>query len=89
MATAGGGSLVLFPLVAVGTVILFGLMARTTGKASLGSITISVVLPVAVAATGRGLGEVLVAAGICVLVLVRHVANIRRLVAGEEGSWNC
>ena len=45
-------------------------------------------LPVAVAATGRGLDEVLVAAGICALVLVRHVANIRRLVAGEEGSWN-
>ena len=79
----------MFPLVAVGTVILFGLMARATGKVSLGSITIAVVLPVAVAATGRGLGEVLVAAGICVLVLVRHVANIRRLVAGEEGSWNC
>ena len=45
-------------------------------------------LPVAVAVTGRGLEEVLVAAGICALVLVRHVANIRRLVAGEEGSWN-
>ena len=89
VATAGGGSLVLFPLVAAGTVILFGLVARATGKASLGSITIAVVLPVAVAATGRGLDEVLVAAGTCVLVLVRHVANIRRLVAGEEGSWNC
>ena len=88
VATAGGGSLVLFPVVAAGTFVLFGLMARVTGKASLGSITIAVALPVAVAATGRGLDEVLVAAGICALVLVRHVANIRRLVAGEEGSWN-
>ena len=88
VATAGGGSLVLFPVVAAGTFVLFGLMARITGKASLGSITIAVALPVAVAGTGRGLGEVLVAVGICALVLVRHVANIRRLVAGEEGSWN-
>ena len=88
VATAGGGSLVLFPVVAAGTFVLFGLMARVTGKASLGSITIAVALPVAVAATGRGLDEVLVAVGICALVLVRLVANIRRLVAGEEGSWN-
>jgi glycerol-3-phosphate acyltransferase PlsY len=87
VATGGGGSIVLFPVLAVGVVALFALVVRVTGKASMGSIAMAVALPLAVAAAGNSTREVLVAAAICALVLVRHVANIRRLMAGEEGSW--
>ena len=87
VATGGGGSIVLFPVLAVGVIALFALVARVTGKASMGSIAIALALPVAVAAAGNTTREVLVAAAISALVLVRHVANIRRLLAGEEGSW--
>ena len=87
VATGGGGSIVLFPVLAVGSIVLFALVARVSGKASMGSIAIAVALPTAVAATGNGVGESLVAAGISVLVLLRHLANIQRLIAGDEGSW--
>jgi len=87
VATGGGGSIVLFPVLAVGVIALFALVARVTGKASMGSIAIALALPVAVAAAGNTTREILVAAAISALVLVRHVPNIRRLLAGEEGSW--
>ena len=87
VATGGGGSIVLFPVLAVGVIALFALVARVTGKASMGSIAIALALPVAVAAAGNTTQEVLVAVAISALVLVRHVANIRRLLTGEEGSW--
>ena len=87
VATGGGGSIVLFPVLAVGSIVLFALVARVSGKASMGSIAIAVALPTAVAATGNGVGESLVAAGISALVLLRHLANIQRLIAGDEGSW--
>ena len=87
VATGGGGSIVLFPVLAVGSIVLFALVTRVSGKASMGSIAIAVALPTAVAATGNGLWESLVAAGISALVLFRHLANIQRLIAGDEGSW--
>jgi glycerol-3-phosphate acyltransferase PlsY len=87
VATGGGGSIVLFPVLAVGVIALFALVARVTGKASMGAIAIALALPGAGAAAGNTTREVLVAAAISALVLVRHVANIRRLLTGEEGSW--
>ncbi len=89
VATGGGGSLVLFPLVGVSVTALFALVARISGKVSLASIVIAVALPAGVAATGRGWCEFLVAAGIAALVLVRHEGNIRRLVSGEERGFGC
>jgi len=87
VATSGGGSIVLFPVLAIGVVALFALVVRVSGKASLGSIVIAVAFPLVVAAAGNPIAEVLVAAAISALVLIRHVANIRRLMTGEEGSW--
>lgn len=87
VATGGGGSLVLFPVVGLVVTALFALVARVSGKASLGSIVIAVALPVGVALTGRGWCEFLVAAGIAAVVLMRHEKNIRRLVAGEERGF--
>jgi glycerol-3-phosphate acyltransferase PlsY len=87
VATGGGGAIVLFPLVGSVVVVLFALVARLSGKASLGSVTICIALPIGVAATGRGWPDFLVATGICLVVLVRHRANIRRLMSGEEQGW--
>ncbi len=87
VATGGGGAVVLFPIIGSAIVVLFALVARLSGKASLGSVTICIALPVSVAATGRGWPDFLVASGICLLVLVRHRANIARLVSGQEQGW--
>jgi len=87
VATGGGGGLVLFPAVGVVVVALFALVARLSGKASLGSISICVALPLGVALTGRGWSEFLVTVATCLLVLVRHQSNIRRLATGREQGW--
>lgn len=87
VATGGGGSIVLFPILGPAVSLLFALVARVTGKASIGSIVIAIALPAGVGATGRGWCEFLVSAGIAGLVLVRHEGNIRRLVAGEERDY--
>lgn len=87
VATAGGGLWVLFPIVAFCCSVLFALVARITGKASLGSLVISLVLPILVAILGGSLGEVLVSVGLAAMVVLRHVDNIRRLFSGAEDSW--
>ena len=77
----------LFPIVAFCCSVLFALVARITGKASLGSLVISLVLPILVAILGGSLGEVLVSVGLAAMVVLRHVDNIRRLFSGAEDSW--
>jgi len=87
VATGGGGALVLFPVVGSVIVVLFTLVARLSGKASLGSISICVALPLGVAVTARGWSELLVTVVICAVVLARHQGNIRRLATGQEQGW--
>lgn len=87
VATAGGGSWVVFPVVALCCSVLFILVARITGKASVGSITIAVALPVLVAVFGGSASEVMVSTGLAGMVVVRHQGNIRRLFSGAEDSW--
>ena len=87
VATAGGGLWVLFPVVALCCSVLFALVARLTGKVSLGSLGICLVLPALLAVLGGSLGEVLTSVGLSGMVVFRHRGNIRRLFVGSEGSW--
>jgi len=87
VATAAGGAAVLHPLVALALAAVFAIVARATGRASLGSLAIAVLLPVGVAIAGRPAWEVVAAAALGVLVLVRHGANLRRLLAGTERTY--
>ncbi|MDG2428148.1 MAG: glycerol-3-phosphate 1-O-acyltransferase PlsY [Acidimicrobiales bacterium] len=88
VATGGGGAFVLFPLLGVLIVAVFAFVTRVTGKVSLGSIVISIALPVGVVVAGRGWAEFFVAVGVCLLVLARHQANIIRLISGKEQRWD-
>jgi glycerol-3-phosphate acyltransferase PlsY len=87
VATAAGGAAVLHPLVAVSLAVVFAVVARATHRASLGSLAIAVLLPVGVAIDGRRAWEVVAAAALGALVLVRHGANVRRLLAGTERTY--
>jgi glycerol-3-phosphate acyltransferase PlsY len=84
VATAGGGTLVLHPFAGVVLLAVFAAIAGLSRKASLGSIVIAVLLPVLVAVSGRRGGEVVAAAGVGVLVVIRHAGNIQRLLHGTE-----
>lgn len=86
VAAAGGMALVLFPVVSIVLTAAWFLIARVLNKASLGSLVISIAAPIGVALTGRPPREIASMSVVCLLVIARHHANIRRLLRGEEGS---
>src|SRR4051794_40102935 len=53
VATACGLVVMLFPLLALATAVVWAVIAKTTGKASLGSIVLAVLIPLGVLAMGR------------------------------------
>lgn len=86
VATGGGVTLVLFPVAGLVAVVTFAAVSKLTRRASLGSLTIAVLIPVVTAAGGAPGVEVLLLAALAVLVVARHTGNIVRLVRGTEPS---
>ena len=86
VATAAGVVAVLLPLASVGLVVLWVVVARWSGVASLASLVVAAAAPLAAAATGRPAGEVAAFAACAALVVLRHRDNIGRLRRGEERS---
>ncbi|MFN8034466.1 MAG: glycerol-3-phosphate 1-O-acyltransferase PlsY [Acidimicrobiia bacterium] len=86
VATGGGVVTVLFPWITLGLGVVWFVVARTTRKASLASLTAVVLFPVCVLAAGYPTAEVVAMAGLAVLVIARHAKNLGRLIRGEEHS---
>jgi acyl phosphate:glycerol-3-phosphate acyltransferase len=84
VATGAGVVFVLFPLLTVGAAVLWFVVVRLTHKASVASITLIVLFPVSMALTGATTAEVVVVCCLSFLLVARHLANLRRLVRGEE-----
>ena len=84
VATAGGGALVLFPVVSVVLIALFVLVVKRTRIAALGSLVMAGLLPVGAALVHRRIADTAVAAAVAVVVFVRHRENLSRLRAGTE-----
>jgi glycerol-3-phosphate acyltransferase PlsY len=84
VATAAGVMAVIFPLeIAVLGVVWFGI-ARGLRKASVASIVCSIAFPVIVAVRDGSALDLAVTSGLAALIVARHLANVRRLVRGEE-----
>jgi len=77
---------VLYPLVVAGLAVVWVVVARVFHKASLGSLLVTILFPIAVLVLGFDRWEVAVLGGLAVLVLARHAANIRRLIRREEND---
>jgi glycerol-3-phosphate acyltransferase PlsY len=84
VATGAGVMLVIFPLLTLAMTALWVVLARVTHKASVASITVAIVFPIAVALAGHEAGDIIVISVLAVLVVARHLSNLRRLVKGEE-----
>jgi glycerol-3-phosphate acyltransferase PlsY len=84
VATAAGVALVCAPLAALPLAALFAVLVKVFGKAAIGSIALAVLLPVGVAALGQRAVEVVVAAVLGLVVVLRHRSNIARLLDGSE-----
>ena len=84
VATMGGAMLVLHPIVSLVLLLVWVVARKTSGKASLASLLITVGLPVGIAIAGVPAWEIVYVVALCVLVLVRHIDNIKRLIAGRE-----
>ena len=84
VATAAGVMAVVFPLEIALLAVVWVAIARGLHKASVASIVCAIALPVIVAARDRSALDLAVTAGLAALVVARHLANVRRLVRGEE-----
>lgn len=86
VATMGGASLAMQPLPALLMLLLWVSVRKAAKKASLASLSIMVCFPIAVAVRGVPGTELAAIIAIDLLVLLRHLENIKRLLGGSELS---
>jgi glycerol-3-phosphate acyltransferase PlsY len=87
VATALGVFLALSPAAVGIAVLVFAVLMFVWRYVSLGSITAAAVMPIAVWALDGGRVMTLVTMLIAVIVILRHIENIKRLVAGTENRF--
>ena len=86
VATAAGAFAAFSPVSATVALLVFVMMVCFTGRVSVGSMTASITLPVAVwQATGSS-AMTAAAAVAALFIIARHHENIARLLAGKEPS---
>ncbi len=91
VATTLGAVFALAPFASALCLGMFLLMLALSRRISVGSIVGILLLPVllwAVPATRAGTPAALVGSALAVIVVVRHVPNIRRLMAGTEPTFS-
>lgn len=84
VATGGGIFAVMSPIVFPVLVALWFLLSKITKKASVASIIVVALLPVGVGIVRQEAWEVLATIALCVLVMARHLGNIKRLITRKE-----
>lgn len=84
VATGAGVLVVLFPLETTILAIVWFAIARGLKKASIASVLCASLFPAIVAVRGGGALDLAVTGALAAIVVLRHLANLRRLVRGEE-----
>ena len=84
VATGGGAFAVLSPIVFPALIVIWLIVSRLTRMAALASILAVAALPVGVALMGREPWEVPATIALCLLVMIRHLGNIKRIITRRE-----
>lgn len=83
-ATSLGVLFAVAPVGALVAVALFVVVVLATRYVSLGSMAAAASAPITLWLLGAGRAEILIAAGLTVILVLRHRSNIARLLAGTE-----
>jgi glycerol-3-phosphate acyltransferase PlsY len=87
VSTALGIFLVISPLLALIALAFFILTVRVTDYVSLGSLLSALLMVILFVVSGKSPVLIVTAALMAALICLRHGANIRRLMRGEEPGW--
>lgn len=86
VATTCGALIVLLPKAMAAGAAVFFITVLLSGYVSLGSILMSVSIPIAAAISGAELEFVILSIISCILISYRHKGNIKRLILGTENK---
>ena len=86
VATGSGVLLIVQPVLAPLAVGLWWLISKVTGKAALGSVIAVALVPIGLVVQSKPAWEFFAMAGLCALILLKHMSNIMRLIRREEHS---
>ena len=84
VATGGGSMYVLYPLMSLVLCISWFVLRKTTSKSSVASLIITIAVPIYVGFFREDLWELAATLGLVVVVILRHLPNIRRLRSNDE-----
>jgi glycerol-3-phosphate acyltransferase PlsY len=86
VATGGGAMYVLYPLMSLVLCTSWFFIRKGTNKSSIASLAITIAVPVYVAIFRDAWWELAATLGLVIVVIIRHIPNIRRLRGNEEHS---
>jgi glycerol-3-phosphate acyltransferase PlsY len=84
VATGSGVLLIVQPILAPLAVGLWWVVTKVTGKAAIGSVIAVALVPIGLVVLDKPAWEFAAVAGLCALIVVKHAANIKRLIRREE-----
>ena len=86
VATGGGAMYVLYPWMSLVLCTSWFVLRKVTGKSAVASLVITIAVPIYVVFIRRVLWEDFAALGLVVLIVIRHIPNIKRLRNKEENA---
>lgn len=84
VATGGGSMYVLYPLMSLVLCISWFVLRKATGKSSVASLVITIAVPIYVGFFREDIWELAATLGLVLVVIMRHLPNIRRLRTNDE-----
>ena len=84
VATGGGSMYVLYPLMSLVLCISWFVLRKATGKSSVASLAITIAVPIYVGFFRENMWELAATLGLVLVVILRHLPNIRRLRSNDE-----